>query len=261
MRVKYLGILLLLTFLIGLLVNQAQAQPQQRDVDTPEKVTLPGRVVEVNEEHQFVIINLGSTDGIEKGMDINVFRGDGQVAKIKANKVRSHISACDIQVVYTGRGIAVGDVVVYKESAAPLKVVKRALKPLEPAEPIEVEPIIVDIDAPRQTILRKALTVFEEFGTLITESDPKAYTLKAHKSLKLPLDMSLFTEYRPVVRNKVYYSVEVTSTPRYNRLIIRLRGVYDSEGQVYNRQINRGCATYKEAQTMAFTIKDLAEKL
>lgn len=244
-------------FLLSLVINQAQAQRPPMRRGTVGKLSLRGRIVQVNEDYNFVVINMGSLDGVKKGMIFPVFQKDEEVAKIKVSKVRRHISACDIQLVYSGRGIGVGDLVIYKEKPPFVKM----FKPLKPSRMIETEPIVVDIDAPKQTILRKALGVFKEFGLVVTESDPTKYTVKAQKNLDLPLGVGLVTEWGPYVRNKVYYTAEVTTTPRYNRLIIHLRGIYDKEGQVYNREIKKASYAYKEAQEMAFTIKDLSEKL
>ena len=257
MGVKFLRNTAFVIFLSLFIISQAQAQRRPMSRSTIGAVNLRGRIVQVNEDYRFAVINLGSTDGVKKGMIFTVFQKDEEAAKIKVGKVRRHISACDIQLVYTGRGIGAGDMVMYKEKAPIVKM----LKPLEPSRMIEVEPIVVDIDAPKQRILRKALGVFKEFGVVITASDPVKYTIEARKNIEMPSSVGLITEWGPFVRNKVYYNVEVATTPRYNRLIIHLRGIYDREGQVYNHEVKKDSYIYKEAQEMAFTIKDLTEKL
>ncbi|MFC1631311.1 hypothetical protein ACFL1I_01190 [Candidatus Omnitrophota bacterium] len=218
---------------------------------------LQGRVVELNLEHRFAVINLGSAEGVEKDMVFNVFQKDEEVAKIRAQRVRRHISACDIQLVYTNRGIAVGDLVIFK----PVPPLVKLFKPLETTRKIGVDPIVVDIDAPKHKILSLVLKVFQEFGLIVTGSNSQEFTLQAYKNHELPLDIGLLTDYGPFVRNKVFYTAEIAATMQYNRLIIRLRGIYDSEGQVYNRQIKKSSTEYKETQEMAFTIKDLAEEM
>jgi hypothetical protein len=257
MAIKPLRNLALLVFFFAATLNQVDAGEPQANFGLMGETALTGRVIEVNEEYRFVVINLGTVDGIKKGIVFSVFQKDEEVAKIKASRVRRHISACDIQMVYSGRGIGVGDVVIYKRVPPLVKM----FKPIEPTVAIETEPIIVDIDAPKYTILSKSLSVFKESGVMITESDSSNYTFKAQKYVQLPLDISLLTDWGPVVQNKVYYTVEVTTTPRYNRLIIHLRGVYDREGQVYNHGIKKDSSVYQEVQNMAFMIKDLAEEL
>lgn len=257
MVVRNLSGLIFFILLTAVVLNQAEAEQPQLKTSLIGESTLQGRVVEVNEEHRFAIINLGTTEGVKKGMVFSVFQKDEEVAKIKASKVRRNISACDIQMVFTARGIGVGDVVIYK----PVPPLIKMFKPLEPTRAIEVEPIVVDIDAPKRTILLKVFKVFKDFGIMITDSDTAKYTLNAYKYWELPLDVGLLTDYGPFVRNKVHYTAEVTTTPRYNRLIIYLKGVYDKEGQKYDHEINKTSSIYREAQEMAFTIKDLSEKL
>ncbi len=257
MIIKCLRNLAVIVILSGLVINQAQAKSPRRNVDTLGGFSFRGRIIEVNEEHRFAVLNLGRADGVKKGMILRVFHGEEEVARIKTAKVRKHFSACDIQLVYAERGIGIGDVVIYKEPPPFVKM----LKPLDPTSMIEMEPIVVDIDAPKPAILSKAIRVFKDFGVVVTESDSTNYTLKASKNLNVPLEVGLFTEWGPFVRNKLYYTVEVTTTARYNQLIIHLRGVYDKEGQLYNREIKNDSPIYKEVQTMAFTIKDLAERL
>ncbi len=75
----------------------------------------------------------------------------------------------------------------------------------------------------------------------------------------------MISEYGPYVRNKILYAVEITQSPEEektnNRLVIYVRGVYDTEGKIVRHQIERDSALYKEAEKMAFTIKNLAEKM
>lgn len=257
MIIRGLGGLIFFILLTAAVLNQVEAEEPELKSSLIGESTLQGRVIEINEGHRFAIINLGTAEGVKKGMVFSVFQKDEEVAKIKASKVRRHISACDIQMVFSARGIGVGDVAIYK----PVPPLVKMFKPLEPTRAIEVEPIVVDIDAPKRTILLKLRNVFKDFGMVITGFDSTKYTLDAYKYWELPLDVGLLTDYGPFVRDKVYYNAEITTTPRYNRLVINLRGVYDREGQRYDHEINKTSTIYREAQEMAFTIKDLSEKL
>ena len=261
MPIKYLRNLAWIVFFLILCTTQVQAREPQKKaawkVGLMGEPKLMGRIIEVNEEFNFVVVNFGTANGAEEGMILSVFQREDEVAKLKISKARKHISACDIQLVYSGRGIGIGDVAVYKEPSP----ITKMLKPLETAKMIEVEPIIVDIDAPKRTILLNTLQVFKESGTMVTDSDPAAYTLKANKDMPTPLFIELLSEYGNVVRDTIYYTVELNSTPKFNRLIIHLRGVYEKEGAFYNHEIKKTSSVYKEAQEMAFTIKDLSERL
>jgi len=58
---------------------------------------LSGKVLAVNRENKFVIINLGQDTGINVGKTFQVYREDNSIAAIEVIQVRKEISACDIK--------------------------------------------------------------------------------------------------------------------------------------------------------------------
>ncbi|MFH1045485.1 MAG: hypothetical protein V1727_00790 [Candidatus Omnitrophota bacterium] len=128
------------------------------------------------------------------------------------------------------------------------------------------EAISIEINAPKEAILSTAINVFNEYGCLITFSDPDEFNLEANKHLELPLIEGIVTDYAQFTRNKIYYSVDIQQSPladlaSVNRLVISLRAVYDTEGTITTHEIGKKSSVYKEAEKMAFTIKHLAEQL
>jgi len=79
-------------------------QPQQKV--TP---TSTAKVLAVNRENNFVIIDLGEESGIKAGDSFQVYRDGSQIATIKVIQLRKSISACDITDETTA--IKVGDTV------------------------------------------------------------------------------------------------------------------------------------------------------
>ncbi|MFA5287186.1 MAG: hypothetical protein WC394_02820 [Candidatus Omnitrophota bacterium] len=71
--------------------------------------TLMGRVMAVNKDNNFVIIDLGDDAGIKVGDALRVYRADKPIANIEAMQVRRNISACDIK--KQGAPIKIGDIV------------------------------------------------------------------------------------------------------------------------------------------------------
>lgn len=57
----------------------------------------PGKVLAVNPENKFVIINLGSDSGVDVGDNFNVYRGTDNIGAIEVIQTRKDISACDIK--------------------------------------------------------------------------------------------------------------------------------------------------------------------
>ncbi len=81
-------------------------------------VSMPvrGRLVEVNEPHNFVIVDKGSTDGVRVGMTFDVLRGAGSVGRATVVRVRPQLSACDIIRSNTPGPLQAGDLVVQSGS-------------------------------------------------------------------------------------------------------------------------------------------------
>jgi DNA repair exonuclease SbcCD ATPase subunit len=70
---------------------------------------LVGRIMAVNKENNFVIIDLGSEAGVKARDNFRVYRGEKPIANIEVIQVRQGISACDIK--NQGAAIKIGDTV------------------------------------------------------------------------------------------------------------------------------------------------------
>ena len=73
--------------------------------------SVQGRVVEVNEAHQFVVVDQGREDGILLGMTLDVIRGTARVGRVRVVRVRPQMSACDVIRSDTVDPLQVGDAV------------------------------------------------------------------------------------------------------------------------------------------------------
>ncbi|MBI2094233.1 MAG: hypothetical protein HYT88_05895 [Candidatus Omnitrophica bacterium] len=71
-----------------------------------------GRVLEVNEVQNFVVVDRGSTDGVSVGMSFDFLRGSEVVGRATVIRVRPRLSACDIIGSATVGPILPGDTVV-----------------------------------------------------------------------------------------------------------------------------------------------------
>jgi len=71
-----------------------------------------GRIVTVNKEHNFVVIDLGRQNGIEIGTVLDVYRGDLLIGTLEAIQTRDRIAACDIKDVKNGFFVEVDDIVI-----------------------------------------------------------------------------------------------------------------------------------------------------
>lgn len=77
-----------------------------------EKTGLKGRVVTVNRDHNFVVIDIGKQDGVDIGNKLNVYRGDAFLGLIEVIQARDRIAAADIKDLQEGMSIEINDIVL-----------------------------------------------------------------------------------------------------------------------------------------------------
>lgn len=72
---------------------------------------LKGRIVTVNREHGFVVIDLGKQRNVEIGTMFDVYRGSTLIGRLETIQCRQRISACDIIDMKQGYYVEIDDVV------------------------------------------------------------------------------------------------------------------------------------------------------
>lgn len=72
-------------------------------------VNRPARVIAINKDYNFVIVDLGEDEGINVGQALQVYRDQQAIAIVEVVQVRKSIAACDIK--NEVASIAVGDMV------------------------------------------------------------------------------------------------------------------------------------------------------
>jgi len=77
-----------------------------------EKEELKGKIVTINMEHNFVVIDLGKQDGIDIGNKFNVYRGETLLGSVEIIQARDKIAAADIKDLKEGMSIEVNDTVI-----------------------------------------------------------------------------------------------------------------------------------------------------
>ncbi|MEA3328407.1 MAG: hypothetical protein U9Q08_01510 [Candidatus Omnitrophota bacterium] len=96
-------------------LSSGSAESESADSTGVEANFPQGRVLTVNKEYEFVVIDLGQKDGVEAGMPMTVYRSGREIGKLEILEVHSRISAADIKPV-SGRkkkkDIRIDDVVV-----------------------------------------------------------------------------------------------------------------------------------------------------
>ncbi len=70
---------------------------------------LNGKVVSVNKDNNFVVVDIGESQNIQVGETLNVYRDSKYIARLAVIQVRKDISAADIKDQWTD--IKVGDII------------------------------------------------------------------------------------------------------------------------------------------------------
>ncbi len=86
----------------------------EKIVVAPVKAAPEGRVVMVDTETEFVIVNLGANHGIKEEQVLAVSRGEDQLGEIKVTRVQPEMSAADFIPPLTSRQVRKDDSVVIK---------------------------------------------------------------------------------------------------------------------------------------------------
>jgi len=71
-----------------------------------------GRVIDVSDSHNFVVVDKGSVDGVRLGMTLDILRGSATVGRVSVIRARPNMSACDIVRSGTTSPLQVGDLAV-----------------------------------------------------------------------------------------------------------------------------------------------------
>lgn len=92
-----------------------QLQPivvkSQQESSSGKSLPMAGQVLAVNDENNFVIVDLGQDDGIKVGQTFSIFRNSQKIATVEVIQSRKEISAADIKNISPGSQIKIGDVV------------------------------------------------------------------------------------------------------------------------------------------------------
>jgi chromosome segregation ATPase len=76
-----------------------------------EKPALTGRILSINRENKFVIIDLSSNSGLKLNDRFNVYRDGKYIGSIEVIQMRKDISAADIKETSAGEDIKIGDII------------------------------------------------------------------------------------------------------------------------------------------------------
>ncbi|HLF17438.1 MAG TPA: hypothetical protein VI749_00890 [Candidatus Omnitrophota bacterium] len=86
---------------------------ENQAVSVPTKVP-EGRIISVDDETEFVIVDLGKKHGVTLGRIMSIYRGDKYLGDIKITRVQPEMSAADLILPLTGKLVRKNDQVIAK---------------------------------------------------------------------------------------------------------------------------------------------------
>ncbi len=90
-------------------VDLGSIQTSPKENAAPAAAKKEGKVLAVNDEHGFVVVDLGKNDGIKPGAVFTVSQDGASVATLNILEVRDVMSACNVQNLSSGHKIRIGD--------------------------------------------------------------------------------------------------------------------------------------------------------
>jgi len=84
---------------------------QGKEDPSPASSALTGRVLSLNKDYKFVIIDLGEDVGVRVGDEFVVYRNNRYIGHLKVVQLREEIAAADVKDLTSGEEVRVGDIV------------------------------------------------------------------------------------------------------------------------------------------------------
>ena len=97
---------------LGTISANPNSAPKPQSPRVPKK---DGKVLAVNEEHGFVVVDLGKIDGIKTDSEIILNQGGQTVATLKVLELRDEMTACNILEITPGKKIQLNDPVLIRK--------------------------------------------------------------------------------------------------------------------------------------------------
>lgn len=100
---------------LGTLTVEPRSSTTAPKQETRKKSKNEGRILAINEEHGFVVVDLGKVDGVGANTQFAVSRGSNQLALLTAMEVRDVMTACNIVELKKGAVLEVDDAIIVRK--------------------------------------------------------------------------------------------------------------------------------------------------
>jgi DNA repair exonuclease SbcCD ATPase subunit len=98
---------------LGSIHTDEKAASKESKTDSHKNAKKEGKVLAVNEDHGFVVIDIGKADGIKNDTEFSVKKKDGELAAtLSVLEIRDVMTACNVKELIQGKKIELNDLVL-----------------------------------------------------------------------------------------------------------------------------------------------------
>lgn len=245
-----------------------------------------GKIMELNTQYNFVVINLGENDGLKPGVFLKVLRQNQEIAKLTVIKVRKAISAAEIKELKKGEQIKVDDLVVFLKEEKPkeLKSAKPEVKKENVAKPAPKEKpapvnqlakgaganiktegdkniVEADINAQPELVFDATNILLRDRGFIVSAANREAGFLVATKELLLSRWEEFWASFSGAIDHELLFSIQIKEKTNVTHMEISVRAGCLIKDKYRKIDIKDNSYEYKEAVDLISEVKSWTQGL
>ncbi|MGE4357148.1 MAG: hypothetical protein AB7E08_01165 [Candidatus Omnitrophota bacterium] len=227
------------------------------------------RILSVNREHKFVVIDAGNKDGLSEGMEVDLFKDGKNIATLQIIRTKEKVSACDIKRVapnYTLKEKEVYSMTISKTLFPPhpkRPIPEKKIKKKKEASPlIPVLPMMVHIEARREIVNYYINETLKDMNFIITSSNIKEGIFTAHKFLPLKFWDEIWADLIGTSDHRAVYEINTIDDQTGTTLKLDIHITYTNrKGVVEEKSVRQNSRVVKDALELVKCIKEKSEIL
>jgi hypothetical protein len=247
---------------------------------------LGARILSLNRQHNFVVIDAGAEEGIGEGMHLNLLKDGRSVAVLQVLRTKERVSACDIKHLEPGLVLKEGDIYSLKISTKWPKSMPR-LSPQKKEEKKEKSvikkitslvkgeddkkkmppfigalPMMVHIEARKEVVNYYLNETLRNLDFVVTSVNTKDGMFTAHKLLSLSFWDEVWADFKGTTEQRAVYDIATIDDEAGTTLRMDIRLYYtDKKGVTRERSVRQNSETLKAALELVKRVKNMSENL
>jgi len=265
----------LIIFILCVLINIGRAEDRGEIIGT--------RLLSLNRVHNFLVLDIGTEEGISEGMRLNLLKDGKDIAILEVIRAKENVAACDIKHVEPNMFLKEGDVysvviskgifrrptrlIPEKKEEKKEKSVMEKVTPFlkrkkkEPPLLITALPMIVRIESRKEIVNYYINETLREMNFIITSFNTKEGIFRAHKFLPLSLRDELWADLIGTTDHRAIYEINTIEDETGTTLKLDIRITYTRrDGKTAEKSVWQASPVVKEALELVKRVKNMSER-